>query len=60
MENYCEIFNYVNPDDYNLTIDGNLNLYFRLSCAEGLVFSQEKETCQRCQDVRRSDGTTCC
>lgn len=32
----------------------------RLSCAEGLVFSQEKETCQRCEDVKRSDGSACC
>jgi len=32
----------------------------RLSCADGLIFSEEKETCQRCEDVRRADGTTCC
>lgn len=32
----------------------------RLSCSVGLVFSEEKETCQRCQDVTRSNGTTCC
>jgi hypothetical protein len=32
----------------------------RLSCSNGLVFSEEKETCQRCQDVKRSNGTNCC
>jgi hypothetical protein len=32
----------------------------RLTCADGLVFSQDKETCQRCEDVTRGNGTTCC
>jgi len=31
-----------------------------LTCANGLVFSQAKETCQRCQDVVRSNGDACC
>ncbi|ODM94422.1 hypothetical protein Ocin01_12259 [Orchesella cincta] len=31
-----------------------------LRCAEGLVFSQGKETCQRCQDVVRGNGDACC
>jgi len=31
-----------------------------LRCADGLVFSQAKETCQRCQDVVRSNGDACC
>jgi len=31
-----------------------------LTCSEELVFSQEKLTCQRCSDVRRANGTTCC
>jgi len=32
----------------------------RLSCSNGLIFSEAKETCQRCEDVSRPDGTTCC
>ncbi|CAL8091063.1 unnamed protein product [Orchesella dallaii] len=31
-----------------------------LTCTDGLVFSQAKETCQRCQDVIRDDGRACC
>jgi len=31
-----------------------------LSCNAGLVFSEEKETCRRCQDVVKADGNPCC
>jgi hypothetical protein len=31
-----------------------------LTCSPGLVFSEAKETCQRCEDVVRSNGRTCC
>lgn len=32
----------------------------RLSCSDGLVFSEKMETCQRCEDVQRADGSSCC
>lgn len=31
-----------------------------LNCADGLVFSEEKTTCVRCQDALRHDGSPCC
>lgn len=31
-----------------------------LSCADGLVFSEAKETCQRCEDIDGPDGKPCC
>jgi hypothetical protein len=31
-----------------------------LSCSDGLVFSEAKETCQLCSDVRSLNGTSCC
>lgn len=33
---------------------------FRLKCSPGLVFVEEKETCQRCEDVKDVDGNPCC
>jgi hypothetical protein len=31
-----------------------------LSCGEGLVFVEDKTTCERCQDVIKADGDPCC
>lgn len=40
------------------------NLFYpnkqELTCDEGLVFVKAKETCVRCQEAKRNDGSNCC